>query len=393
MRSVEGVAGVVADGFSRVLQIDVLHGTDLVGTAQATSWSLDGDLDVDPKTTGRFRIVHPSVHGESWVPRGVDGVLSPFRATLLLTEVISAGEFERRVPLGLFDVVRVPFAQDVTATVGARWVETFTTVDDLFTEQFTEEFPGESVYAAGEYVGGREVVAASIVDVEVESLDGRVLGASFRSPRKSLASAWAEWRAVGLLPVVETVPDVTVPVKVWPAEAGSRLDDVQTVARALGGVPVVDSSGQWVLADGNTPTVTLTLGEHGTVVDLSSEVTLDGFFNVVVGDYEDANGKPLRSVWVAPGHLSPEALGRELVTYRTSDTVTTLAQANADTAAYGALVTSQETDVEVTCVYHPLLELGDHVTVDGADVSGVAVRVQVSDRATMRVVVRVRRQL
>ena len=393
MRVIDGLGDVLKDGFTRFLLIDVLHDTDLVGSAHAESWTLQGDLDSDPKTVGRVRIVRTSTRGESWVPRGANGVLTPFRATLLLTEVIQVGNFERRVQLGMFDVVAVPSARDVTATIGARWVETWETVDDDFTEEFTDVFPGDSVYLRGEYVGGREIVVASIVDVEVDSLDGRVLMDSFTTPRTSLTSAWAEWRAVGVLPVAETAPDVTVPAKVFPLERGSRLDDVQTVARALGGVPVVDSSGRWALADDNTPTVTLELGANGTVVDLSSEVSLDGFFNVVVGDYEDANGRPIRSVWVAPDHLAPSATRGRRVAYRTSDTVTTQAEADVDVAAYGALVTSTEVDIEITCVYNPLVELGDHVTVPGHDVDGIAVKIQSSSEATMTVTARVRRSL
>lgn len=396
-RDVDGLDKLVSDGFARYLIVDILHGTDKVATELVEDWSLPGDLDRDPKTTGKLRITHVSEKGESWVPKGAQGILSPYRATLLLTEVISGGTFERRVQLGLFDVVAVPFAQDVIATVGARWVEMWDTIDDVVPVDdlvpVDDEVPGEYEYLRGYLTGGHERVVATVIDVEVESLDGRVLGASLRSPRTSLTSAVDEWRAIGILPVTVNAPDVEVPASTWVAKDGSRLDAVQTMARALGGVPVVDSVGQWTLADGNTPVVTLYLGEDGTVVDLSSGLTIDGFANVVIGDYEDEAGNAYRAEWVAPGLLSPAAMGREIVYFRTSDTVRSQLAANADVAAIGDLLTSREVDVEVSCVYNPILELGDHVTVPGEDVHGIAVKVNPSSDATMTVTVRMRRAL
>lgn len=393
-RVVDGLDDLLSDGFTRVLLIDVLHGTDPVATGVlADSWSLDGDIGRDPKTTGKVRIAYRSLNGESWTPTGRDGVLSPYKATLLLTEVISAGTYRRVVQLGLFDVVAVPYAQDTRAVVGARWVESFTTEGDEFGDEFEDDFPGELVYAGGRLVGGREVVVASVVELELESLDGRVLRASLRSPRTSLDSAIDEWRAVGLLPVSAPAADAGIPVTVWPAEDGSRLDAVQHSARALGGVPAVNSFGQWALLDDETPTVTLVLGERGTVVDISSGLDLDDFANVIIGNYEDDAGQPIRAEWVASGGLAPSAMGREVVKYHTSNTVRTQAAADAAVAEQGYLATTREVDYEVTCVYNPVLELGDHVVVDGSDVAGVAVQVQVSSAAEMVVTVRMRRSL
>ncbi|WP_194385190.1 hypothetical protein [Microbacterium luteum] len=395
MREDSGLSTVLDDGYSRHLLIDVLHGSDLVASnVFAESWDLDGNTDRDPLTTGRVRIVHSSINGESWVPTPQSGILSPFRATLILTEVIEVGSFSRRVQLGMFDVIDVPYAEDITATYGHRWQTEVETSDDLFEDVFTETFPGESVVVGGGWVGNaHEIVVASIVDLEIVSLDSRPLGASFRSPRTSLTSAWSEWRKVGLLPVIQTGADAVIPRTVWPAADGSRLDDIQACATALGGIPVVDSFGQWVLADDNTPTVEIRLGETGTIVDMSSALTTDGFANVIVGNYETEAGVPLRAEWVAPGYLAPSVMGREIVRFHTSSTVRTQGQADAAVAAQGAIATSQDIDVEIECIYNPLLELGDHVTVPGENVSGVVRRLRVSDEATMQVTVRMRRAL
>lgn len=395
-RDVDGLEDVISDGFSRYLLVDVLHGTDRVAAdVYVESWSLPGDLDRDPKTSGTLRIVHPSEVGESWVPRGAQGILSPYRATLLLTEVISVGAFERRVQLGVFDVVGVPFAEDVVATVGARWVERSTAEGDIFPPEdiFIDVFPGELTYEYGELVGGTERVVATVIDVEVESLDGRVLGAALRSPRTAESSAWAEWRAIGLLPVAAITADATLPPTTWPAERGSRLDAVQTIARRLGGVPVVDSVGQWTLVTDDRPTIELHLGANGTIVDLHSALTLDDFANVVIGDYEDERGRPIRATWVAPGLLSPEAMGREIVTFHSSDQVRTQSQADAAVAAEGARRIGQEVDVLVTCVYDPRVELGDRAVVPSEGIAGIVQRITPSDEPTMQVTVRVRRAL
>jgi hypothetical protein len=392
-----GLDTVLSGSFSRYLSVDILHGTDRVAQdVRVESWSLTGDLGRDPKTTGELRFVHQSVRGESWVPEGTRGILSPFKATLVLTEVIIAGGFEERVQLGLFDVVAVPHAEDVLATVGyaprsAEVTDAIVPSDVLVPSN--DLVPGDGGIYLSPGRDGFEIVVASIVDVEVESLDARVLGASFRSPRTSLTSAWDEWQAVGLLPVLREDDDADLPSGVWPAEQGSRLDAVQECARRLGGVPVVNSFGQWTLADDTTDTVTLSLGEFGTVVDVSSELTLDGFYNVVVGDYEAEDGTPIRSEWVASGNLSPAVMGREFVRFHKSDMVRTKASADAATASVGALYSSQEVDVVVTCVYNPLVELGDHCVVDGASVEGSVQRVDESDSETMTVTVRVRREL
>jgi len=399
-RDVDGLPEALTDGFTRHLEVDVLHGTDRVASAVVDEWSLTSDLSRDPRTTGSLRIVHSSVKGESWVPDGVDGVLSPFRATLLLTEVVSAGQFTRRVQLGMFDVVEVPFAEDVTAHVGGRWVSRHESegdivpVDDMV--PFDDVLPGEFLYAGGQLVGGHERVVASIVDVEVESLDGRVLGASLRSPRTTSGSALAEWRHLGLLPVAVT-GDGTLPPTTWPAEQGSRLDAVHKCAQVIGGTAMVDSFGQWVLVDDDADEVTLTLGDRGTVTDVSSSLTLDGFYNVVVGNYETEDGREIRATWVAPGSFSPEVMGREIVRYAGGglDGVRTQSAAQQAVNSIGEAALTRTVDVEVVCVYNPLVELGDRATLTGwhRTVSGVVQKVSMSDQATMQVVIREARPL
>ena len=121
---------------------------------------------------------------------------------------------------------------------------------------------------------------------------------------------------------------------------------------------------------------------------------MDGFFNVVVGDYETEAGRPIRSVWTASGALAPEVMGREFVRYHKSDMVRTQASADAATASVGLLSTRQQVDFSVQCVHNPLVELGDRVVVQGAGVSGEVVKVSFgSDSPVDTVVVRSERAL
>ena len=362
MRTSSGnLAGVLAEGsFSYYVVVDILHGTDRVAQdVTPESWSLSFNLGANLTATGRFRFVHQSERGESWVPDGVSGVLSPFKATLLVTIVVEAGSLRERVQYGMFDVVAVPFAEDTLARVG-----------------------------------GRDVVVTSTVEVEVQSLDNRVAAASLRSPVTVSGSAVAAWRKYGLLPVA-TVAAGEFETTTFPAEKDSRLKLVQSAARLMGGTSAVNSRGEWALVDGTGAEVVLRAdGESSTVVDVSSELSTAGFYNVVVGSYETEDGTPIDSVWEAPGDLSPDALGREWVRYHRSDMVRTQESADAATASVGALSVQQEVDVPVSCIFNPLLELGDRVRVEGlqAPISGVVQEIDPRDEL-MTVTVRVVRSL
>src|SRR3546814_6760081 len=94
---------VLTGSFSRSVTVNVFHGPDRVMEGlRFESWSLDGDLANDIPITGTGVIVHDSVAaGESLVPVGTKGVLSPFRATLELVMHVTAGGFSESVSLGI----------------------------------------------------------------------------------------------------------------------------------------------------------------------------------------------------------------------------------------------------------------------------------------------------
>lgn len=360
---------VLAGSFSRRLWVDVFHGTDRVEQdLPVIGWTFEGDLSGEIKHSGRGTVVYSSKHGESLVPEGTTGVLSPFRARLLMVlEIFTDDGFSERVNLGWMKVTKVPSAYDSFATVN-----------------------------------GIDRVVASYVEIVFQSLDTDVQRRGFRFPEQpsSLLSCYDEIRRITGFPVNESVIDKPIPsLPTYEAAQGGRLKAVQELAGALGGRAVVDPSGAFtVVPDVAGPVAgTLTVGPQGTVVDVGYEVDTDGVYNAVVGVFEDANRKPIYAVAVAPeGDLSPDGLYGEYTRYYSSDFVKTQVQADAAVASVLAQsIGSQQYDVPLQCIINPLPELGDTVEVVGHDrpLVGRVVKYSLSDSPLMNATLRVERNL
>lgn len=359
---------VLSGSFERELVVNVFNGADrpLVG-ARFESWQLSSDLGRSICGQGSGVVVHSSVDGESLVPVGTEGVLSPFRARVEPVMTIRAGEFAESVSLGTFRVVAVPSAQDFVA----------------------------------EYEG-RRVGTASRVGLKFDSLESDVERWGFRFPETSKAgvSAFGEIRRFTNMPVEQSVPDVVLPsLKTWEAKQGGRLDAVLELGRILGGAAVVNSRGAWTVVPDvvGEPVATLQLGDKGTVLEVSDEIDTDTVYNEVVGTFEDANGNPIYAVATAPaGPLSPEGPYRTNTRYYSSDLVKTQAQANAAVKAVLAeSIGSQQYDVQVQCHVNPLIEIGDVVELVGwkRPLVGRVRSVALSDSPYMNVTLRVHREL
>lgn len=351
---------------SKDLIVDVYHGTDLVlADVKFTDYRLSWDLRSNIKASGSGTVVHESVKGESLLPAGVNGVLSPFRARLLVAMDVVAGEYTRRVQLGWFRVMKVPGGSDQTAIVN-----------------------------------GVERVMTSTVRVEFESLDTDVFWAGFRQEEQPpTLDGYDELRRIGILPVRETVPDFTLPSGLtWEARNGGRLDAVHKVASAAGCVPVVDARGAWVLVPSDpalTPVHTLQVGEFGTVIDFEQLVDSDGIYNEVVGEFESEAGEPIRSVrTITAGPLSTSGAWLRKTLYFSSPVIKT------QTAADAAVITrlagvsgSQVYDVPVSAIVNPVVEIGDVVAIaDGVTVLlvGQVVSQAISEGELMDLVLRVK---
>lgn len=334
----DGLRDVLSGSFDRQVTVNVFHGVERVKEGlRLESWTLRGDLDAQVACTGSGVIVYESVKGESLVPEGTKGVLSPFRATLELVMTVTAGRFEESVSLGLFDITSIPSAFDVYADVNDQ-----------------------------------RVVVASRVEVEFASLDRRVLRRGFRSPEHppSLTSCFDELRRITGFPVEQTVDDQPIPANiVWEPKQGGRLEAVQRLGDILGGIPVVNSSGAFTIIPDEVgdPVGELWLGSNGTVVDVGYSVDTDTVYNTVVGHFEDDNRTEIWAVAeVLTGDLAVDGLYGENTRYFSSEFVKTKAQAETAVQSVLALATgSQQYDVPVQCHINPLVELGDVLELKG----------------------------
>jgi hypothetical protein len=349
----------------------VYHGTDLVLPGQKlTDYQVTWDLRRNIKASGSGTMVYESVNGESALPSGVNGFLSPFRAKLLLSMTVHVGAYVRRVQLGWFRLMRTPTGTDQTADVN-----------------------------------GATRVITSTVSLVFESLDTDVYWGGFHQEEQppSTGSAFAELRRIGILPVRDVGDDYELPAGLtWAAKEGGRLDAVHAIAAADSRIPVVDSQGMWALIPDDPtgdPVMQLRVGEFGTVVDYEQSVDTDGIFNEVVGEFEAEDGSEIRAVRsLTAGALSVSGVWMRKTAYFSSPVIRSQAAADAAVITRLANVSgSQVYDVPVTCILNPVVEVGDLVAlVDDTEtvlLSGQVVQQQVTDSELMGLVVRVRRRL
>lgn len=364
----QNLADALSGSFERDLTVNVYNASNrpLEG-ARFESWQLSSDLSRAICGQGSGVIVHASVKGESLVPVGTKGILSPFRARVEPVLTIRAGEFQESVSLGTYRVMAVPSAEDFVA----------------------------------EYEG-REIVTGSRVGVKFDSLETDVERWGFQFPETSPAgaSAFDEIRRFTNMAVEQTVADVPLPsLKTWEAKQGGRLDAVMELGKILGGQAVVNSRGAWVIIPDEIgePVATLRLGELGTVLDVADEIETDTVYNEVVGSFEDANGNPFYSIArVTSGPLSVDGPYGVHTRYYSSDLVKT--QAQGDTAVQSVLdqsIGSQQYDVQIQCHINPLVEIGDVVGLAEwkRPLVGTLRNVSLSDSAYMNVTIRVAREL
>jgi hypothetical protein len=359
----------LTDGFSRRLFADVFHGSERVlQDLPLEGWSMDGDLSAEIKINGKATAVYQSTAGESLTPEGTEGILSPFRARILLLMEITTRTFSETINLGWFRITNIPYAQDQYAKVN-----------------------------------GVKRVMSSTVDLSFESMDVRLKRWGFRSEQQpaNLSSCYQELRRITNMPVTETLPDQTIPAAItYEATEGGRLKAVQSLAAVLGGRAVINPAGALVVVPdiGGEPVGRLVIGPNGTVTDVPYSVTTEGVYNCVVGNFEDADRNPIFEVaTVNEGPLSiNDADFGETTRYYTSEFVKTRDQAIAAVAAVLSQSTGQQNfDVPIDCIINPLFELGDVLEVVGhvRPLVGRLVKFSMSDSELMTVTLAVSRRL
>jgi hypothetical protein len=358
---------VITDSHSRRLLVDVFHGADRVMQGvELTDWELDWDLTRDVKMSGSATIAYQSVSGESLVPAGTSGVLSPFRAKLLLTMEVSAGDFTELITLG--------WARIITAPSGV----------DYYTDT-----------PFGRYV------VASVVEIEFLGLEENVRRRGFRSPEQppSLTSTYAELRRITGMTVVQTVSDNTIPAgTTYETAKGGRLAATQLLFGNIGCIGVINQAGQWV----GVPKVAgasvgaLALGQSGTVTEVGYEVDTNDIYNCVAGTFEDANRNPIYAVAEEKtGDLSVEGpYGENTLPY--SQTTPVSGQSEADRIVQALLTQSiggQTYLVPIKCIANPVIEIGDVLDVTGwtRPLQGRLIKARMTKEAVMDVTLEVQR--
>lgn len=362
------LAGVLTGPFERELVVNVFHGPDMaLSDERFTSWSLQSGMGSAITAGGSGTLVHASVAGESLVPVGTEGDLSPFRAHIELVMWIRAGDVAEAVSLGRYRVVKVPAASDSTITIG-----------------------------------GRDLVVTSSVQMSFLSLDETVRRRGFRFDEQSPAgaTAYGEIRRITGMAVEETLPDVVLATPVtYEAKQGGRLAAVHKLAKALGGDAIVNSRGAWTVIPDTTgdPVVQLQLGEQGTVIDVAAEIDTDGVYNEVIGEFTTEAGETFHCVAaVTSGDLSVSGLYETTTRYYANEQVKTREQGDAAVQSVLALsLGAQQYDVQIQCNVNPLVEVGDVAELTGytRPIVGQVRDVSLSDSPYMNLTLRVARNL
>ena len=359
---------VLRGSYERRIFATILHGSDpVLEDLEVLQWSLSGDFEDQVKLRGTGTIIYSSAGGESLLPVGTKGKLSPFRARIELTMEIRAGEFSERISLGIFRVTGMPSGRDHTAEVN-----------------------------------GSEVVAASVVELRFRSLEEDVRRRGIRVPEQptSSLSCFDEIRRLTGMPVEESVSDVAIPDGVvWEAKRGSRLEAVSRLGNWLGGTALVNSVGAWTIVPDEVgePVATLQIGEQGTVVDLLDSIDTDEIYNCIVGTFEDENRNRIDAVAeVLVGDLATDGLYGENTLYWSDSGVKSQSDADAAVAALlDYYAGSLQYDIPVQCHVYPTVELGDVAKLMGGrrEIVGRIVKFSMSDSPYMNVTLRVHRQL
>ncbi|MFZ4843958.1 hypothetical protein [Mycetocola saprophilus] len=356
---------ILGGSFTRELIVDVMHGTEpVLKNLPLTGWSIRANLGADVKLSGTATCVYTDDNGLPFAPSGSNGVLSPYRARLMLKMRISAGDFSEDVLIGWGRVVKTPGAKD---------------------------------YWSDEILGERRVTS-SVVPIEWSGLEYDIQRTGFTFPTPAGPAAWAELAKISGLPVTRNVPDVPIPANtVWEAKQGGRLEAVHKIAALLSGRAMVTPMGALMVAPNrlpDKPALTLETGVNGTITAIDSDISIDGVYNEVAGLYEVGEDRtPIHSVArITTGPLAVGGLFGTATMYHDSDMVTS--QESADKATQAVLdesIGSQTYRVQVQCITNPLIETNDFVEVRGKDrtVRGRVVEYELSDSALMSITLQV----
>lgn len=304
-----------------------------------TDWNLDWERGRDVPGSGAITTVYADDLGKSITPRTFTDYLAPFGQELQIDVEVSAGSYAERIPLNRFRISSTPEARDANLRLGSRVITTSS-------------------------------------EVRLTLLDPlqKVLKWGFSSPSKAPAGAtcWSELARLTGMQVVRTMPDQSMPSVEYELAQGGRLKACQQIAARLGGTLYVRSDGALVVLPNtpSTPVKRITLGEDSLQLDeIARQLTSEGLYNEVVGNFEDANGDPIN---IAPARITDGALAVNgplgtITRYYSSEFVRNVTQAR---SALQSIL--QQSSVLKTVIvpqrisFDPRLEIGDTVELEQA---------------------------
>ncbi|WP_431785383.1 hypothetical protein [Microbacterium maritypicum] len=210
---------------------------------------------------GSCTILWDDIFEQSIVPREIGDLFSPFGAELQADVIITAGEFQERVPMGRFVLDSVPSAVE---------------------------------YAIQHPRGGLPVVVESTVKLDLADYFLRIARDKFAfpaSPRST--SMWDEAQRLTGLPVFRSIPDRSLPTAITYDE--DRLDALEKVFGPSNAWPALTPGGALTAMVKAWPDP---VGRIERVLEAPVEMRSENVYNrvVVEGKNPDPSGPVLRAV-------------------------------------------------------------------------------------------------
>ena len=311
------------------------------------------------KANGSCTVVWQDTFARSIMPVSEADLFSPFGSELAIYAIISAGDFQERIPMGWFQIVDVPQMRDQTMFFRGGRITTGTTLDLTLQDRF--------------------------IQIQRDEFD-------LPGSPSQLTSVWTEIGVLTGMKLVRSMPDAPINRAVVYQE--DRLQAVLDLADLLGGVPYAAPDGTLTMRPKAwTPVVdTLRAGDQGSLVSIDKGISADQVYNIVrfrgqgtvqdqlLSKSEILDG-PLRTRnsdgTRSPAHRRP--------TTRSNQFVTTAAQAQAYTDSELARVsTISAVKWPITEIWNPLRELGDVINVVDEHGTTVAARVYSIERRQAR---------
>lgn len=299
---------------------------------------------------------------QNLVPKSRTDALAPYGQELLIERTVTVGTQTWGIPMGRFRITEVPSAKE-------------------YFRLFPSQDPSNPANA-------RQLVVGWAVQLKLEDRFERIIADDFLQTEGPRAgnTVWQEIQRLSPYPIQTSLPDATIPAGV---AYESRIDAIQKLMAALGGVPHLTRQGvltarpadAWLTA--TEPVFTV----RGTI-DVDDSWSMDLYNQVQVKSSGGSNELVAFRAITDPSN--PLAVSRPIGgrTYRfASPLLDTQAKVEAAAETVLARVSGRQSKVvKVTCLPRPDIELGDYgVVIDEVgrrEVWGEVVRMNFSMDAT-----------